>query len=278
VDRLRQFLKERQAAVIIGGLIFTFLVLFFGPSMFISVKVGEAAVLYRRFFGGTVRDKVYGEGLHVIWPWDKLSVYNVRIQENKQSLEVLDKTGLQYRLNVSIRYHPEYNALALLHQKVGPDYPEKVVIPEVEGVLRTTAGTLDDQGLYSCEPSVLVKIVNEALARTDEKFIIIDNVIIQSVELPQPIQAAIQKKREQEQLAEAYKYRLERESDEAKRKVVEAQGTKDANDIVSSSLNSNILKWKGIEATMSLSESTNAKVVVIGNGPQGLPIILGSDK
>lgn len=276
--RLKSFLRERQVGLIIGGLIFTFLVLFFAPAMFVSIKEGEAGVLYLRFFGGTVRDRVFGEGLHVIFPWDKLKVYNVRVQECRRAVEVLDGTGLEYRLNVSIRYHPEYNALALLHQKVGPDYAEKIVIPEVEGVLRLTAGALDVQALSTSEPGVLAKIVNQCLAETDEKYIIIDDMIIRSIELPQPIQEAIQKKREEEQLAKAYIYRLERETNEATRKIVEARGTKDANDIVSTSLNSNILKWKGIEATMALSGSTNAKVVVIGNGPQGLPIILGSDK
>lgn len=278
MERIERFLRERQVGFIIGGLVLVFVVLFFAPSIFVTVKSGEAGVLYRRFFGGTVRDRVYGEGLHVIWPWDRLWVYNVRVQERSEELEVLDKTGMQYRLNVSIRYHPEYNALALLHQKVGPEYVEKVVVPEVEGVLRTTAGNLDAQGMYSSDPGLLVKIVNESLAQTDEKYIILDDLIIRSLELPERIQAAIWKKREEEQLAEAYVYRLQREQDEAKRKLIEAEGTQRANDIVSSSLNSNILKWKGIEATMAISGSTNAKVVVIGNGPQGLPIILGSDK
>jgi regulator of protease activity HflC (stomatin/prohibitin superfamily) len=278
VERINRFLRERQAGLIICGLIFVFVVLFFAPSIFVTVKSGEAGVLYRRFFGGTVRDRVFGEGLHVIWPWDRLWVYNVRVQERSEELDVLDKTGMQYRLNVSIRYHPEYNALALLHQKVGPEYVEKVVIPEVEGVLRTTAGNLDAQGMYSSDPGLLVKIVNEALAQTDEKYIILDDLIIRGLELPERIQEAIWKKREEEQLAEAYVYRLQREQDEATRKRIEAEGTRRANEIVSSSLSSNILKWKGIEATMAISGSTNAKVVVIGNGPQGLPIILGSDK
>lgn len=278
MDRIKRFLRERQAEWIIGGLIFTFFVLFFAPSIFVTIKEGEAGVLYLRFFGGTVRDVVYGEGLHVIWPWDKLRIYNVRIQEARRQVEVLDNTGLQFSVNVSIRYHPEYNVLALLHQRVGPDYLDKIVIPEVEGVLRTTAGTLDAHGLYANEHEVLANIVNQTLAKAGEKYVTIDDVIIRSIVLPEPIQAAIQKKREEEQLAEAYVYRLQREEDEAKRKTIEARGFKNANIILSSSLDSNVLKWKGIEATMALTLSTNAKVIVVGNGSQGLPIILGADK
>jgi regulator of protease activity HflC (stomatin/prohibitin superfamily) len=276
--RVRKFIQDRQAALIIGGLILTLLVLFFGPNIFVTIKEGEAGVMYLRFFGGTVRDKIYGEGLHVVWPWDKLRVYNVRIQESRRSVEVLDKTGLQFLLNVSIRYHPDYIVLPLLHQRVGPEYADKVVIPEVEGVLRTMAGTLDAHGLYANEMEVLAKIVSQCKSQTADKYILIDDVIIRSIELPEPIRAAIQKKREEEQLAEAYVYRLTREEDEARRKIIEAKGTKEANEIVSASLSADILKWHGIEATMSLSTSTNAKVIVIGNGSQGLPIILGSDK
>ena len=278
MERFRRYLRERQAAFIITGLVLTFLVLFFGPSIFITVKEGESAVLYRRFFGGTVRDTVYGEGLHVVWPWDRLSVYNIRVQEIRRAIQVLDNTGLQFQVNVSIRFHPDYVVLPLLHQRVGPEYVEKVVIPEVEGVIRTMAGTMDAHGLYANEQQVLAKIVSQSMSQTADKYVVIDDVIVRSVELPEPIRMAIQKKREEEQLAEAYVYRLQREEDEAKRKVVEAKGFKDANDILTSSLNSNILRWKGIEATMALAGSTNSKVVVIGNGPQGLPIILGADK
>jgi prohibitin 1 len=275
---LRRVVRERQVPLIIGGLIGTFLVLFFAPDIFVTVKAGEAGVLWLRFFGGTVRDKVYGEGLHVIWPWDKLYVYNVRVQEIERPLEVLDKTGLQYTLNVSIRYHPEYDMLALLHQKVGEDYAQKIVVPEVEGVLRTTAATLDAAGLYTGDQKVLAKIVNESLADVDEKYIIIDNVIIQGVNLPASIQTAIEKKREEEQLAEAYVYRIEREQQEARRKVIAAKGVQEANAIIGSSLSSNILKWEGIQATVALAGSTNSKMVVVGNGEQGLPIIFGAAK
>lgn len=275
---VRKYLRERQVVLIIGGLIGTFLVLFFAPDIFVTVKAGEAGVLWRRFFGGTVRDKVYGEGLHVIWPWDKLYIYNVRVQQIHRMVYVLDKTGLQYTLNVSIRYHPEYDMLALLHQKVGPEYAQKVVIPEVEGVLRTTAASLDAYGLFTGNQAVLAKIVNQSLADVDEKYIIIDNVIIQNIELPPALELAIEKKREQEQLAEAYVYRLQREQEEAKRKVIAAKGAAAANEILSASLNANILKWEGIQATMALASSTNSKMVVVGNGEQGLPIIFGAAK
>jgi regulator of protease activity HflC (stomatin/prohibitin superfamily) len=275
---LRRFTQENRVALIVTGLICAFLILFFAPRVFITVKAGEGGVHYRRFFGGTVRDNVFGEGLHVIWPWDKLAVYNVRVQENQREVEVLDKTGLRYTLNISIRFHPEYDVLGVLHQRVGPDYAEKIVFPEVEAVLRTTAGNFDAAELYTTKYNLLARIVNESLAEIGENFLVIDDVIIRSIDLPDRIRLAIEKKREQEQLAAAYTYRLQTEEAEAKRRVIEANGFQEANDIVSRSLNPDILKWKGIEATLALSTSTNSKVVVVGTGSEGLPIILGADK
>ena len=278
MERFRNFIRAHEVELIIAGLIFTLVFVFFAPRIFVTVREGQAAVLYRRFFGGTVRDRVYGEGLHLILPFDRMTVYDVRVQESHRTVEVLDETGLRYKINISIRYHPEYNVLAVLHQRVGPDYLQKIVIPEVEGVLRSTAGNFDVKQLYTSQYEVLAKIVNESLVHAGASFVVIDNVIVLGIELPEAINSAIMKKREEEQLADAYTYRLLREQDEAKRKVIEAGGTKDANDIVTSSLNSNLLKWKGIEATLALSGSTNAKVVIVGNGSQGLPVILGADK
>ena len=275
---LKRFIRENRVSLVVTGLICAFLFFFLYSRIFITIKAGEGGVLYRLFLGGTVRDKVYGEGMHIIWPWDSLSIYNVRVQEERRELEVLDNTGLRFTLKISIRFRPEYDVLGVLHQRVGPDYAEKIVIPEVEAVLRTTAGNFDAAELYTTQHNLLSRIVNEALAEIGESFLIIDDVIIRSIELPTGIQEAIEQKREEEQLAEAYIYRIDKEKSEAERRVIEAKGFREANDIVSRSLNPEILKWKGIEATLALSTSTNSKVVVVGTGSEGLPIILGADK
>jgi regulator of protease activity HflC (stomatin/prohibitin superfamily) len=275
---LKRFIRENRVSLVVTGLICAFLVFFLYSRIFVTIKAGEGGVLYRLFFGGTVRDKVYGEGMHIIWPWDSLSIYNVRVQEERRELEVLDNTGLRFTLKISIRFRPEYDVLGVLHQRVGPDYAEKIVIPEVEAVLRTTAGNFDAAELYTTQHNLLSRIVNEALAEIGESFLIIDDVIIRRIELPTGIQEAIEQKREEEQLAEAYIYRIDKEKSEAERRVIEAKGFREANDIVSRSLNPEILKWKGIEATLALSTSTNSKVVVVGTGSEGLPIILGADK
>lgn len=275
---LWRFAQRYKVTVIISGLLICILALFFAPSIFVTIKAGEAGVLYRRFFGGTVRNHVYGEGLHAIWPWDSMAIYTVRVQQVLRDIDVLDHNGLQFKLHAAIRYFPEYDVLPLLHQKVGPDYAEKIVVPEVESVLRTTAGNFNAEELYTTQHSVLARIANEALDQVNENFVIIQDVIIRSIELPKPIKEAIERKQEEQQLAAAYVYKIDRETQEAKRKLIEANGTKEANEVITQSLNADIMKWAGIQATLSLSTSPNAKVIVIGNSADGMPIILGGDK
>jgi regulator of protease activity HflC (stomatin/prohibitin superfamily) len=247
---------------------------YFWSNIFITIHSGELGILYRRFFGGTIVDRVYGEGLTIIWPWNILTVYNVRYQTTPHSLEVLTSKGLKITVTLSIRYRPETEVLGVLHQVVGPDYLKKIVIPEVEATLRTVLGRYDAAEIYTTKKGVVQQVVNESLEQVSQRFVKIDNVMITGVELPPKIKDAIEMKLEEQQLAEAYEFKLERERKEAERKRIEAAGIRDYNTLIESSLSENVLKWKGVEATRDLSKSTNSKVVIIGGGKDGLPVIL----
>lgn len=251
------------------------IMVYFYKSIFITVNAGEAGVLYKRFSGGTVTDMVYNEGFHIIFPWDVMTVYNTRVQEKTYSLFVLTSEGLQIELMVSIRYFPERAAVAVLHQKVGPDYLDKIVVPEIDDTLRQTAGrmTLDD--IYMSKGSSLYGILTKAIFKIEKNYVTIQDVIVRQVILPKQVASAIESKIEQKQLSEAYQYRLERERKEAERKVIEADGIYQYNVKVNKSLSKDVLKWKGIEATQALAESSNSKVIVVGSGDNQLPIILG---
>ncbi len=260
--------------ILVTALILAFLLVYFWHSIFITIKAGEAGVLYLRFFGGTVIDKVYGEGFHTIAPWDTMTIYNVRYQANPHEMDALTQTGLRVHLYINIRYHPEYNVLGVLHQTVGPDYVNKIVVPEVESVLRKIIGQFDAEEVYTTKRAIVERIVNEALEQVSHRFVKIDNVMITSLELPERIKQAIEAKLEQQQLAEAYRYRLDGERKEAERKRIEAAGYRDYNTILESSITEKILKWKGVQATLELSKSQNSKIIIIGAGKDGLPVIL----
>lgn len=258
---------------ILLGLTATLLFIYLIPNMFVMINSGEAGVLYRRFFGGTVLERVYGEGIKIIWPFDIMYVYNVRIQETTKEFDMLTKNGLKIKLLVSIRYHPVYNMLSVLHQQLGPNYSEIVIIPEVETVLRVIIGRLEAEAVYRTETSLIEQSVNKAVEEVAQRFISIDDVLLKQILLPQEIEKAIRDKVEQKHIADAFTFKIKREEQEAERKRIEGRGIRDQLNIITQGLpKGQILKWFGIKTTLELAQSNNAKVVIIG-GKDGLPII-----
>ncbi|MCP4403557.1 MAG: prohibitin family protein [bacterium] len=250
--------------MLVISLVALFLAVYLANRIFISVHPGEAGVLWSRFFGGTRTDYVYPEGINYIFPWDEMHIYNIRVQQTAHEFDVLTVNGLKIHLFISIRYFPEYKLLGVLHQKVGPDYVETVVIPEIESVLRVLIGRLSAEEVYTTEKSIIEKSVNQAVEQIAQRFINVDNVIIKRVEFPAFVAKAIEQKIEQKQLAAAHLYKVEREKYEAERKRVEAEGFKRYHEILLSSLTNKILRWRDIQATLELSKSNNSKVVIIG--------------
>jgi len=276
--KIKRRIKDNLPLVIVTVLILLFIVVYFWPRIFITIKSGEGGVLFSRFFGGTITDRIYAEGFHIIAPWDIMNIYNVRVQQARHEMSVLTIKGMPIRLSLSIRYQPDYYVLGVLHQKVGPQYVDKIVIPEVEATLRTIIGNYEAEEVYSTKRGIVQKFVSEAVNQISERFVRVDDVLITNVELPKLIREAIDLKLEQKQRAQAYEYILQKETKEAERKRIEAKGIKDYNDIIASSLSEQILTWKGVLATLKISESENAKVIVIGSGKDGLPVILNPDK
>jgi len=273
-DGLRRHFRQNLPQWVLGGVLFLFFLFYFWPRIVITIHAGEAGVFYSRFFGGTRIDRVYPEGLHIIFPWNIMTVYNVRYQILSSEMDVLTKRGLQVHVTYSVRYKPERDVLAVLHQRVGPDFVNKIVAPEVEATLRRVIGQYETDDLFSSKRDIIQKLANEAFAEVAEKFVTVDTLLITNVRLPQKIMDAIEAKLEQQQLAAAYEFKLEREKLEAERRRIEAEGMRNYNAIVSSSLNENLLKWKGIDATLEISKSPNAKVIIVGSGKSGLPVIL----
>lgn len=248
------------------------IIAFFFNYIVITIHAGEGGVLYKRFSEGTIIDKVYPEGIHFIFPWDIMFIYNVRVQQIAHEFDVLTKNGLKVHLVISIRYYPEYDLLGVLHKKVGPQYVDTVVIPEIENVLRILIGRLDAQEVYTTERSIIEKSLNEAVEQVAQRFIIVDDVLIKKMKLPLKVEASIQSKIEQKHIADAHDFKIKREKKEAERKRIEAEGLSVYNNIVNQSLSGNILQWMAIQATLELSKSENTKVVVVGSGKRGLPV------
>jgi regulator of protease activity HflC (stomatin/prohibitin superfamily) len=243
----------------------------------VVIKPGEAGVLYRMLTTGTVTDHVYAEGLHIVMPLNTMYKYDTRVQITLHELDVLTSSGLPIKLSLAVRYQVTYDLLGTLHQQVGPDYPNKIILPQIESVLRRNIGQYTPEDIYTNRAGVLSKIISLALEEVGRRFIQVDDIIIRSVQLPEGVQKSIETKLVSEQQFLAYKFRLKMEAEEATRKGIEAEGIAAYQKTISKTLNDKLVQWQGIQATLELAKSPNSKVIVIGAGKAGLPIIL-SDK
>jgi regulator of protease activity HflC (stomatin/prohibitin superfamily) len=258
--------------IVLGMLLF--LAVYLAPDIFVTIQSGDVGVIYRRFAGGTQTEQVVGEGLTFVPPWDQLFIYSIRVQECKHRMPVLTNDGLTVTLNLSIRYRPEREMVALLHQRVGPEYKERIVIPEVESVLRTTMSHFGMNAVYGADRGMVQQIITDSLDQVSEKYVQIDDVIVRSVELPPHISQIIEDKMSEKEKAAAYTYRLEAERKEAERKEIEATGQKRYNELLSGSLTPEILKWRALDVTRDLAKSPNAKTIFLGNKSGDLPMLL----
>ncbi len=264
-------------ALIVPLILMVMTVMVFWSSIVITIMPGEAGVHYQRFLGGTVTDHVYGEGIHLIFPWDLIYIYDVRVNTVHHSFDVLTNRGLPIHLDLAIRYQPEYEMVGVLHQRVGPDYLNKIVLPQSESVLRRNIGQHNPEDIYTNKEGILSAIISHALEEMSQKYLNVDDIIIRKMTLPPMVKSAVEEKLVYEQQAKAYDFLLQKEQREAERKKIEAMGIREYQRVIAETLNDKLLAWQGINATLALSESNNSKVVVIGSGENGLPIILGGD-
>jgi len=263
---------------LVAGVVVILLVLVFGNRMFLIIDAGERGVIFRPYTSGLDRENIFGEGFHVVAPWNRMYVYNVREQQREETMDVLDKSGLYINVDVTVRFNPLFNTIPFLHERFGVEYVNVLVIPEVRSSVRQVAGRYTAEEIYSTKrQQVESEIIEETKKTLGANFIDMRALLIRSIDLPTQIKTAIESKLTQEQEALAYEFRLNREESEAERKRIEAQGIADYNRIISSSLTDNILKQKGIDATLDLAKSANSKVVVVGSGKDGLPLILGGN-
>lgn len=270
-------MNQRKTALIVAGFIAFVVVVLAWNSFTYTVNSGEKGIIFRKFQGGLDKENIYGQGFHVKWPWDKVFIYDVRIKESVSTMQVLSKNGLTIKAELSYRFKPVESKVGYLHDQIGPDYHDQIIVPEIRSATREVIGKYLPEELYSSKrESIQDEIFQRTMVGMQEKNLLLDAVLIREVELPQNLKAAIERKLEQEQASLEYEFKLQQAKKEAQRQEIEAQGKATANRIINSSLSENILKEKGIEATLKLAESPNSKTVIIGSGKDGMPIILGN--
>jgi len=251
-------------------LIFFVIVLF---SSVVSVPTGHVGVLT---LFGKVTGEALGEGIHVINPLKSVQKLSIQTQSVKESASVPSNEGLILALDTSLLFHLDRSKAAEVYQKVGANYAEKIVEPTLRAAIRSATSAHTANALYTnARELVQQQIQDELTAQLAPRGVIIENVLLRDVQLPAMLKTSIEAKQQAEQDALRMNFILQKEKQEAERKRIEAQGIADFQKIVAQGISTQLLEWKGIEATEKLATSSNSKVVVVGNTKNGLPLILG---
>jgi regulator of protease activity HflC (stomatin/prohibitin superfamily) len=244
--------------------------------LFSSVtRVGTGHVGVLTLFG-RVTGETLGEGIHLINPLKTNNELSIQTQTLKESASVPSSEGLMMSLDTSLIYHLNPDRASEVFQKIGAEYETVVVEPTLRSAIREATASHTANALYTGEREMVGKqIYDQVSAQLNQRGLTVENVLLRDIQLPATLKSAIEAKQQAEQESLAMNFRLQKETQEAQRKRIEAAGVRDFQQIVAQGITPSLLEWKGIEATENLAKSANSKVVVIGNSKNGLPLILG---
>ncbi|WP_435141581.1 prohibitin family protein [Pseudopelagicola sp. nBUS_19] len=288
----RRFIQVNRRKILLAIMGCVLLLTALAPRLLVIVPAGHGGVLFKSFWEGTDLTRTLGEGLNIIAPWNLVTNYSLRLSVAEESYPVVSSKGLHYNIHASFRWRLNTTTLPILHRDLGASYTEVMLVPEVGSVLRDIVSKYTAEEVYaSGRESIQLEVYNELVgdSRTENigpyiqrvrasthHLIFLESILIRDVVLPEYLTAAIERKLEQAQVAEEYEFRVAREKLEAQRKEIEAQGIQKFTQTVQAGITDQYLKWRGVEATLELAQSKNAKVVVIGGGSDGLPLILNT--
>lgn len=230
-------------------------------------------------FFGSVSPGILTPGINMVMPFTRVVKMSVQTQELKEVADVPSQEGLILNLEVSLLYRLQAGKAVDIYKTVGRDFAGTIVEPQFRSAIREITASYEAKALYSSEREKIATEILTLFQRiAGERGIEVQAVLLRKIGLPPVVANAIQEKLRREQEAEQMKFVLQKESQEAERKRIKAQGIADFQKIVAAGISSQLLEWKGIEATEKLAASTNTKIVVIGNPKSGLPIILSGEK
>ncbi len=240
---------------------------------FTQIPAGHVGVVD---FFGVVSDNTLRAGINAVNPMAKVVKYSIQTQEHKESMQVLSREGLTIGLEVSALYRLNPDSAARVYKTVaGGDYQTIILIPQFRSICRAVTASFQASALYSTERERLGSSIQEELAKTvAPRGVTIENTPIRNVALPTQLTEAIEQKQRADQESQRMEFVLTKEKQEADRKRIEAKGIADFQTIVAAGISEQLLRWKGIEATEKIASSSNTKVIIVGAGRDGLPVIL----
>jgi regulator of protease activity HflC (stomatin/prohibitin superfamily) len=273
---------SRLVAIVVGTtLVCGLAALLLWQMIFVRIPPGHVGVLYSLLFGGTVTEMVYPEGLAVKLPWNRMYIFETRLQAVPLHMTVLSAEGMTVGIQAIILARVRRQEAANLLIEIGPDYIERVIKPISTFAVREFAAQFNSHELYSIDSAKFRAAVMEYLKSPrylpQSRFFEFEELAVQEIKIPEPVLSSIHQKLGAEQQASAYEFRLAAQRMEAERLRIEALGLRNFYSIVQSSLTDKLLTWRGIEATVQIARSPNTKIVIVGGNKDQLPLILGSD-
>jgi regulator of protease activity HflC (stomatin/prohibitin superfamily) len=295
-----RFIEHNLPVIVIYLMVATLVGFVIAPNVIITVPSGHVGLLWKRFRGGTVIDprQLKEEGMRVLLPWDRLFIYDLRLQTTTDTYNAISKDGVNLAATINIRFRLKHDSIPQLHQVIGPDYVARLVRPEIGNRAREIIAEYTAEEVYSVKRQEIQQRIRthtttmlgqSMVQRTKEQseygeqyrvslddMLNLYDTLLLGLELPPTVVAAINRKVEQYYLVQEYAFRVDRERKESERKLIEAQGIRAFQQTVSQGISDSYVRWRGIEATLQLAQSNNSKIVIIGSGKDGLPIILGN--
>ena len=245
---------------LIGLAVAAFVMVIVVLSAVTRVSTGHVGVLT---LFGRVTGETLGEGIHIINPLKTNNEMSIQTQTLKESASVPSSEGLMMALDTSLIYHLNPDHAAEVFQHIGADYEDKVVEPTLRSAIRESTASHTANALYTGEREMVAKQIYDQITQSlNQRGISVENVLLRDIQLPATLKAAIEAKQQAEQESLAMNFRLQKETQEAQRKRIEAAGVRDFQQIVAQGITPSLLEWKGIEATETLAKSPNTKVVV----------------
>ena len=269
----KAFKKQEATFSSIIGLVAVLVAL---AELFTVIPAGTVGVVD---FLGNVSDNTLKAGVNIVNPLAKIEKFSIKTQEIKETMKVPSKEGLTVDLEISLLYKINPDKANIIYKTIGPNYRDIVLIPQFRSVVRGVTARYEAKALYTASREKLAsEIVRELQGIVGKRGISGEAAPLRQIILPERLTQAIEEKLKAEQESQRMIFVLKKEKQEAERKRIEAKGIADFQHIVSEGINEQLLKWKGIEATEKLANSPNSKIIIIGGGKDGLPVILNTDK
>ncbi len=244
-------------------------------NLFTVIPAGQVGVVD---FLGSVNDETLKAGVNIVNPAARIEKFTIKTQEIKEVMNVPSKEGLSVKLEISLMFRLNPDKANEIYKTIGSNYREIILLPQFRSVVRGVTARYEAKALYTASREKLAdEIISDLAKLVAPRGITIEEAPLRQIALPARLTKSIEEKLQAEQESQRMAFILKKEEQEAERKRIEAKGIKDFQSIVSEGINDQLLRWKGIEATEKLANSPNSKVVVIGSGKDGLPLILGGN-